>query len=281
MHYTNVECFFVYIVKDKSIANGRFCHGVLLNIKTSRDVNLVSIVGFWLICLNSLRVAQIYGRLRIKLADIHVRVLLLKCKPRCINCVCSLDSVYLYFIHVFIPTICICMWRMPVAPGYRPGSLRGISHESSVFLLFCHRGQCCERSCTLKLTVAFALRLSWAKTTTTAGDNVILLEHQWQAWQPASVCRQRSVLATNYHRISRINPTNLNAFRHLKSPLERKFDHWLCHRPCSNICRQMCSLLCVLKERAFCAVKTNRAAQARQIYSKWSNLFWRSWLLHA
>lgn len=46
MHYTNVECFFVYIVKDKSIANGRFCHGILLNIKTSREVNLVSIVGF-------------------------------------------------------------------------------------------------------------------------------------------------------------------------------------------------------------------------------------------
>lgn len=28
-----------------------------------------------------------------------------------------------------------------------------------------------------------------------------------------------------------------------------------------------------LKERVFCAVKTNRAAQARQIYSKWSNFF--------
>lgn len=133
MHYINVECFFVYIVKDKSIANGRFCHGILLHMKTSRDVNLVSIVGFWLICLNSLRVAQIYGRLRTKLADIHVRVLLLKCKHRCIHWVCSLDSISLYFIHLFISTICICMWRIPVAPGYRPGSLRGSSREPSVF----------------------------------------------------------------------------------------------------------------------------------------------------
>lgn len=113
MHYRNIECFFVYVVKDKSSANGRFCHGILLNIKTSRDVNFVSIVGFRLICLNSLCVAQIYGRLRIKLADIHVRVLFLKCKRRCILWVCSLDSVSLYFIYIYIYKFVFCGSRVP------------------------------------------------------------------------------------------------------------------------------------------------------------------------
>lgn len=169
-----------------------------------------SILGWF--CLNNLGVLQIYGCSRVKLVDyLHGDVVVLKCARRYIHWVCAVGSLFLlYFVYMYLflcvcPASGACGCLLPVA----------LVAREFVWILrvfqFCHRGQCCARSCTLQLTVDFPLRLSWARATTTTGDNVILLEHQQQVWRPASVYRPRWVLATSRRGIGPIRQINWNA----------------------------------------------------------------------